>query len=429
MPSSLSFVEFVKLSEFIGGLIINIWIINHYAMPPKYEVRVRNNIMAKYLIKNGHKVKIFSASTIHNTNINLITDKSKLYIEKAYDDLDFVHIRTCNYHDNGLFRILNMLQFPFRFYKVANHYHNEPDIIICDLVAMLAPIPYIVAKKKKAKFILEVRDLWPESIVEYKNLSQKNLIVKLMYQLEKWIYKKADKIIFTMEGGKDYILEKKWDKQVGTSKIFHINNGVDLDLFNFNQKTYRIIDSDIEDISSFKVVYTGSIRLANNVKKIVDTAQIIKKRGYDKIKFLIYGDGTDREFLEKYCVENEISNVVFKGFVEKKYIPYILRKCDLNILHFEQNSLKRYGASLNKMFEYFASGKPTVSDCEFGYDLIKKYKCGIVVDKANTEQLSDVIIKFSKMPEEEYNIYCENAINAAQNYDFKILTQKLEEVF
>jgi hypothetical protein len=119
-------------------------------MPPQYEMRIRNNIMAKYLMQKGYKVKIFSASTIHNTNINLINDK-KLFIEKAYGELNFVHVRTSNYKGNGFSRVINMLQFPLRFIKVAKKIDNKPDIIICDLEAIFAWAPYLIAKKFNAK--------------------------------------------------------------------------------------------------------------------------------------------------------------------------------------------------------------------------------------------------------------------------------------
>jgi glycosyltransferase involved in cell wall biosynthesis len=281
----------------------------------------------------------------------------------------------------------------------------------------------------KVPCICEVRDLWPESIVEFGNLKRNSIAAKLLYKGEKWIYKKADKVIFTMEGGKDYIIEHGWNKESGgpidLDKVHHINNGIDLDLFNFNKENFTVDDIDLDNPQILKVVYAGSIRHVNNVKSIIYAADIIKNNFSNKIKFIIYGDGSEREYLEKYCLEKKINNVVFKGFVDKKYIPYILNKCDLNIMHFNQNSIKKYGASLNKMFEYFASGKPTLSDCEFGYDLIKKYNCGIVVDNANAEQLAKAVVKIYEMSEEEYNEYCKNAIIVAKDYDYKILTDKL----
>lgn len=406
----------------------NIWIINHYAMPPQYEMRVRNNIMAKYLIQKGYNVRIFCASTIHNTNLNLIKDKKDLFIYKTYEGLNFVHIRTSNYSGNGIYRIINKLQFPLRLFRVVKKMNEKPDIIICDLESIFAWSPYIISKKFNAKFIQEIRDLWPESIVVYKNLSTKNIIIKILYQIEKWIYTKSDKLVFTMEGGMDYIIEKGWDKSIDLSKIYYINNGVDLEQFNYNKNTYVFRDDDLNNKETFKVVYAGSIRQANNLKKIVDTAFELVKRGNKSIIFFIYGDGPDKCLLEDYCIENNINNVIFKGSVEKEKIPYILSMCDLNIMHFKQSNLKKYGASLNKMFEYFASGKPTISDCEFRYDLINKYNCGLSIDDAHESSLVEGILKFYNMPKEEYDVYCQNALKAAQDFDFKVLTDKLEKV-
>ncbi|MFA9375905.1 MAG: glycosyltransferase family 4 protein [Lachnotalea sp.] len=407
---------------------MNIWIINHYAMPPEYEVRVRTIMMAKYLQEAGHKVKIFCASTIHNTDINLIDKKGPLYIEKNYDGLNYVHIKTSGYSGNGFSRMKNMLEFPVRLIKVSKQISINPNIIVCDLGAMLAPLLFYVSKLKKAKFILEVRDLWPESIIEYKKISRKNPIVKIMYVIEKWVYKKSDKLIFTMEGGRDYIADKGWDKEIDSSKVYHINNGVDLETFNENKKNYTLKDEDLDDDTTFKVVYAGSIRLANNVEKIVEAAKIIQESKYESIKFIIYGDGSDRLPLEKFCVDNNIRNIEFKGQIDKRLVPYVLSKSDVNILHFEQNSLKKYGGSLNKMFEYFASGKPTVSDCEFGYDLINRYKAGISIDVIESKQFSDIIIKFYNMEETEYNEYCENALKAANEFDYKILINRFNSI-
>jgi glycosyltransferase involved in cell wall biosynthesis len=400
---------------------MNIWIINHYAMPPEYEMRLRTIVMAKYLQEFGHNVKIFCASTIHNTDINLIDKNGPLFIEKNYNNLEYVHIKTSEYTGNGFSRIKNMLEFPLRLIRVSRQIKTNPDVVVCDLGALLSPIPYFISKKKKARFIFEVRDLWPESIIEYKGLSRKNMFVKMMFVIEKWMYKKSDKIVFTMEGGRDYIIDKGWNKEIDLSKVYHINNGVDLNSFNSNKARFTLNDDDLKNDDTFKVVYAGSIRLANNIKRIIEAAKIIQERRVEKIQFIIYGEGSDRVPLMNFCKENNLSNVKFKGQVEKKFIPYILSKSDVNILHFEQNSLKKYGGSLNKMFEYFASGKPTLSDCEFGYDLINRYKAGVSIDITQTEQLAEEILKFYEMDKQKYKKYCSNALKAATDYDYKSL--------
>jgi glycosyltransferase involved in cell wall biosynthesis len=409
-----------------------IWIINQYNMPPEYGHLNRHYNLGKYLNQLGYEPTIFVGSFLHNTNKQMIEDDN---ICKKYENCEFPYyfIKTCDYSGSKLKRVYAMFEFYRNLIKTTKKM-EKPDVIIGSTAHPLAALAAIrLASKYRCQSIVEIRDLWPESLVAYGFLKKDNLFTKILYQGEKWIYKKADKLIFTMEGGKDYIIEHRWDKESGgpidLDKVHHINNGVDLDVFNYNKANYIVYDTDLDNDQICKVVYTGSIRLVNNVKSIIDAAYYIKNNYSYKIKFLIYGTGTDREYLEKYCLEKNIDNVVFKGFVDKKYIPYILSKCDLNIMHFEQNSIKKYGASLNKLFEYFASGKPTLSDCEFSYDLIKKYNCGIVVDNANAEQLANSVVKFYEMPEEKYTEYCNNALKAAKDYDYKILTNRLEKLF
>lgn len=409
-----------------------IWIINQYNMPPEYGHLNRHYNFGKYLKRLGHEPSVFVGSFLHNTNKQMIEDKSNF---KKYENCEYPYffIKTCDYSKSKFKRVYAMYEFYRNLFKATKNM-EKPDVILGSSAHPLAAVAAIrLAKKHKCQSIVEVRDLWPESFVAYDIIRENNLILKLLYAGEKWIYKKADKLVFTMEGGKDYIIEQGWDKEHGgpidINKVHHINNGVDLEVFYDNRENYVLEDEDLDNEQTFRVIYAGSIRFANNVKSIIDVAQVINNKHLNDIKFLIYGDGSDREYLEKYCLDNKIQNVIFKGFVDKKKIPYILSKSNLNIMHFKQNNIKKYGASLNKLFEYFASGKPTVSDCEFGYDLIKKYKCGIVVDNANAEQLADAIVKFSKMSEEEYDIYCNNAIIAARDYDFKGLTRELEALF
>ena len=135
-----------------------------------------------------------------------------------------------------------------------------------------------------------------------------------------------------------------------------------------------------------------------------------------------------RSELERYCRETGLHNFFFKGWVDKKYIPSILSQGDLNYFHFEQNELKKYGGSLNKMFEYFASGKPTLSDCEMGYDLIQRYQCGLDKDEAQPKDLAELIRRAATLPAADYEEMCRNAQRAAADYDYAKLTGDLADL-
>ena len=155
-----------------------------------------------------------------------------------------------------------------------------------------------------------------------------------MYRLERYCYIHSDSIIFTMEGMYDYVAEQGWGNRIPKSKCAYINNGVNLEQYRSNALDYEFPDAQLNDPDTFKVIYCGSIRTANHVGALVECADVLKSKGLArKIQFLIFGDGTERRRLEEEAVKRGLDNICFKGFVEKKYIPYILSKGDLNVLN------------------------------------------------------------------------------------------------
>ena len=88
---------------------MNIWLINHYAVPPIYYPLARTTNFAKYLMRMGHTVTIFAASSVHNSDVNLITDDRK-WREETVDGVHYVYIKCCDYQGNGLKRIYNICE-------------------------------------------------------------------------------------------------------------------------------------------------------------------------------------------------------------------------------------------------------------------------------------------------------------------------------
>lgn len=407
---------------------MTIWLINHYAVPPSLYPLARTANFAKYLMRAGHKVTIFAASMVHNSNVNLITDKSP-YREEIVDGMHYVYIRTCPYSGNGFKRILNMFQFALRLKRVCRHF-QRPDAILASSATPLACMAGLkLAKRYQCRGVAEISDLWPESFVAYGLMCKRSPLLIPMYQFEKRIYQKADAIIFTMEGGGRYIKDKGWDKLSGggidLSKVHYINNGVDLEVFDYNQRHFEVTDSDLDDKSVFKVVYSGSIRAVNALGTIVEAAEILQKKGEAHIRFILYGDGCDREALIKRCEQKCLHNIVFKGFIDKKYIPNILTKSDLNIIHVNATPITQYGLSLNKLFEYLAAGNPILSDIKTNYDLLERYGAGIVIASQKPEEVAEAIETIAKASPEHRRRMSENARIAAADYDFKLLTDKL----
>ncbi len=393
----------------------------------------RHYWFAQNLIKEGYEATVFCANTYHNKSEFIDTGKKK-YATDTLNDIPFVFVKTTTALSNGLDRVKNMGLFYWNLFSVAKQYAKEngkPDVIVASSVHPLTLVAGIqIAKKMNVPCICEVRDLWPEAIFSFNKAKGNSLLGKLLVAGEHWIYKKADALIFTKEGDTDYIKEKKWDAEQGgdidLNKAHYINNGVDIEAFNKAAEEHVLMDSDL-DANKFNIVYVGAIRPVNNIGNILDTASLLK--GDKDIQILIYGDGNQKEMLKKRVVDENLTNIKMKGFVNKQFIPYILSKSSVNILNYSQTQYNwSRGNSSNKLFEYMASGKPIISTVKMGYSIIDKYKCGLELKNGSADDLAKAIIEIKKMSKEQYQKLGQNAKAGASDFDYKVLTKKLIKV-
>ena len=408
---------------------MKIWLMNHYAGHMRTDKGGRHYWFSKYLNRMGYEPVVFCS-------INK-SEQKELWTEKMAEDIHtpFVNVRVGGTRGGGLGRIFNMVSFCFNVIRVGKQYakqHGKPDVILASSVHPLTLVAGIkLARYFHVKCICEMRDLWPEVIVTYsKKIKKDSLFAKVLYAGEKWIYTKADALIFTQEGGPDYVRTKKWDKEHGgpidMKKAFHINNGVDLEAFDENLKNFWLDDPDMNDPDTFKVVYTGAVRKINNLGLIVDAAKLVKN---PKIRFVIFGGGDQVELLKKRLVDENITNVVFKGRINKQYIPSVVARADINLVHWQMSPLlKMVGESYNKAFEYFASGKPVFYTVRPGYSIVEKYNCGLLTEGFTPQDIVNGIEKIAGMTDEERSEMARNARRTAEIYDFKNLTQKLVDI-
>lgn len=411
---------------------MNLWIVNHYAIPPSLGGLNRHYYFSKYLRGEKVNTRIFSSSKIHNSHVNFNT--GDLYNEENIDGVDYTFIKTSGYKGNGLKRIFSFLQFSYNCLKTMRILikGERPDIIYASSPELFSTaVALEFGLRNNIPTVVEIRDLWPESVVEYTRLTRKNPIIRILYRLERWIYEKADLIVFTFEGGPDYIRMKNWDKESGGNidleKCRYINNGVEVDKFDQYAKEFTIEDSDLQS-DKFKVVYTGSIRKVNSIGLLVDAAKILTDDGIDDISIIVFGDGTEKEALIERCKNLNLNNIVFKDRVDKKYIPYILSRANMNIFVGQDDAMNKYGLSLNKLFDYMASGKPILSNIESGYDNIKKYECGIIVHSNSAKSIAEGILKIKTSSRASYDYMCNQSKKAAEDFDYNKLSGKLYNI-
>ncbi len=412
---------------------MNIWILNHYAVPTRYYYLARSYYFAKKLMERGHRVTIFAGSSVHNSDINLIED-GREYRELEDDGIRYVVFRGRTYAGSGKDRIINHIEVARRMERLCPRLTGEygrPDVIYASAGQTLTLVAGIrVARRLGIPCVCEVTDLWPESFVAYGMISRKNPLLRLLYRGERWVYKNADALIFSMEGGRDYIIEKGWDTAHGgcvdLGKISYINNGVDLARFD-EQAAQTPDDAYITDPDTFKIVYAGSIRRVNDIHALLDSAAGLREKA-PQCRILIYGDGDEREAFEREYAG--FDNIRFMGRVPKSAIPAILTRADVCFIdgcEGDGAEIARFGMSQNKIFEYLAAGRPIVFPVPGRYDLIGAHGCGVTVEN-EPEAVTEALLTLAQSPS-----LCGQmggaARRLAQEFDFNALTDKLCAVF
>lgn len=399
-----------------------IWLVNEYNFPD-YE-RSRQTNLCRLLDERGYDAYIISGSSLNKGNTNRINDNRKFVFIQAPEAKGYM-IKTSNY-SKTYERVYVALQFQHRLWKLRNKL-PKPDVIVSDFAGLFGNVFLKWKKKYGTKVIYDILDLWPEGFVDLGYIKKDSFIAKLLYRMEYKSYREADGIIFSMQGGRDYIVDKGWSKIVGgdvdTSNIGYLNNGVNLAQVDKQKDEYVLQDADL-DTDKFKVVYLGSISKMNGLDVLVETAKVLQERGNEKVAILVYGYGNQEEQLKKMVADYGLKNIKFKGKLDFEYGLNVLSRGNLNIFTFRDSPLWKYGVSPNKLFMYFASGKPVLSMIKPNYDLVEGKKAGVSVVN-NPNVVADAIERFCKMDKDEYDSYCRNARATAEEYDYKNLVQVL----
>lgn len=399
-----------------------IWIVNEYNLP---DATVSRQIsLCRQLNLHDYDAYIISGSSSNKGLENRITSNEPfIYVET--NEVKGYIIRTSDYH-RSYERVLVSLQFQHRLWKFRDKL-PKPDVIVSDFAGLFGGIFLKWKKKYGVRVIYDILDLWPESFVTLGYLKRNSLLARFLYKMEHKSYREADGIIFSMQGGRNYIIDKGWSKEVGgdvdTSNIGYLNNGIDIEIADKQKDEFVLDDSDL-NTDEFKVIYLGSISATNGLDVLVETAKVLQERAAENIVILIYGYGTQEEHLKKMVENYGLTNIKFKGKLEKKYAMSLLTKSDLNIFTFTDSPLWKYGVSPNKLFTYFASGKPILSVIKPAYDLVEGKKAGISI-KNDPVIVADTIQKFYEMERKEYLSYCQNARKTAEEYDYRNLVNVL----
>lgn len=398
---------------------MNIWIFNHYADPPD-RPSTRSYDLSKKLVERGHCVTIFSAGFSHYSFEERLSPGEK-YREEDCNGVRFIWIRTFPYRKNDWRRVLNMVTYATRAFWLGWRLPEKPDVISGVSVHPLAALTgWMLSVLKGSRFFIELTDLWPEVLIDFGMLSRHNPVTLLLRFLEKFLYRRAEKIIMVWPRTEEYV------ERLGISpkKVVWLPHLAD-------PARYQSLKPYSGSVSNpFVVMYLGSFVSFMDMENILRSAKILLERGRTDIQFSLVGGGTDKQYLERIALQLQLGNVTFPGIVPKKDIARVMSDADAFVVSLRDVPLLKYGISLNKACDYLASGRPTIFAGSPSYDPIKEAKAGISVPAERPDLLANAIEELMDLTPEQRVQMGKNGREYLQRaHGIDVLADRLEKIF
>jgi glycosyltransferase involved in cell wall biosynthesis len=402
--------------------VATIWLIDHYVTTPGTGIGGRHFQVARALASRGHKVVVIAARSHHMLHKEV--DRDNLPHVESLFGFDFVRLDTFPYsgaHDKR--RILAWLFFATRLWLRRKSIGPRPDAI---LYVWPQPFGFVaaawIAKVFKARLALEVRDLWPSTLVEIGNISEKHPFIVLLKWLEKWSVKRADAVVSNLEGADGHLATLGMDR----TKFHWIPNGITVADVNKPSPLADHIAAQIPE-NGLRIVYTGTLGAANALETLIDAIALLDNV-YD-VAVIIIGEGSAQGFLKMRCKELRLGNVHFLGAIPKSQIQSALRHADVCFIGWKDVSLYKWGIGANKIPEYLYSGKPILHCYSGNFDPIQKFSAGVTVPAENPSALAEAIRLLYTMPLKQREQMGKNGRRAAlEYYDYERLAGELEHV-
>lgn len=372
---------------------IRILLITQYFPPEVAAGANRAYEHAKRWVNFGADVTVVTCFPNYPTGTIPDRYKALKYFEETIDGIKVIRTFTYATPNKGFFkRVLAYFSFMFSSVIQSRNKIGKQDVIIASSPPYTVGISgMILGKLKKIPFVFEVRDLWPESIIQLGQVKNR-LVIKVLEYIELLMYKNAKMIV----GISDPFVEFISAKGIIEEKIKIIKNGVNLELFQ-----PQAVDVELKTLLNLKnkfiISYFGTFGLAQGLESILKTAEILKDN--NKIHFLFIGDGADREKLVNFKETQNLSNVTILKPIPKKDLVRYYSISDIMLVPLRKLSLFE-SALPSKMFEIMAMGKPILHTVDGeARKLLETEGIGKYVEAENSEALANTILTIVDNPE------------------------------
>jgi glycosyltransferase involved in cell wall biosynthesis len=395
---------------------MRILFLSHYFFPEGNAPATRVHQMTRCFARAGHQVTVVTGVPNVPDGVVYPGYENRWRQREQVDGVEVVRVWTFLAANQGtLRRILNYLSFMVSA-TLAALTLPRPDLVIATSPQFFCGWAGVwVGRLRRRPLVLEIRDLWPESIVAVGAMGHPRLI-RLLEWLERRMYAAARRIVTVGEGYQ----RKLEERGVGTDRIAVIPNGVDLSTFRPRSDEVNIREAyGLGD--RFVCSYVGTIGMGCGLGVVLRAARLLRERGRDDVRFLLVGDGAVRQELEREAGAEGLDGVVFIGRQPKQRIPDFIAASDACLVHLTRTKLFETVLP-SKIFEAAAMAKPIILGVEgFAAELVGGAEAGLCIEPENEVELVDALTQLARDPALARRLGRSGLDRIAARYDIETL--------
>ena len=368
---------------------MRILFLSHYFPPEVNAPASRTYEHCRQWVKDGHQVTVVTCAPNHPRGKVYAGYKNHLYFTEVVEGIKVVRIWTYVTANEGFFkRTANYVSYLLAA-SIAAPFLHATDVVLSTSPQFFNGLAgYLVSRIKRAPWILEIRDLWPESILAVGAIRNKTIIRMLEY-LEMFAYRKADRIVPVTDAFAQYMI----DKGIDGAKIEVIKNGVDLDFYQLRTRDIAL-QRELGIEGKFVASYFGTHGMAHHLETILEAAD--KLRQHKDIVFLLVGDGAEREHILNTRDEMGLDNVIMLGQQSKEKMPDFWAISDVSLVLLKKMDLFKTVIP-SKIFESMAMKKPVILGVEGeSRELLATAKGGVAIEPENSQQLAESMLQLAQ---------------------------------
>lgn len=351
-----------------------IMILTHNFPPDIGAPSFRMEALVRELSRRGHRIEVLTATPNRYDNLNVAIN------DDFGPKVKITRVKNVKQSGNFVKKSYSYIEYFMKTFFLSKSKIKGVDIIVATSPQILTGYLGSVLKKKNIPFILDIRDLWPDAMIELYKTKKNSFVYRILKKIEIYMYNKATKIIINSPLFEEHI------KRYVSKDIYLITNGVDDYFYNFfseNELKKTVLGQKIT------VTYAGNIGTGQDIKILTE----IDKKVSNNFVFNLIGDGSQKDEIGKIIKEKNISNINLYPPKAREDLIEDYQNTDAFFVHLKK--IPMYKKTIpSKIFEYVATRKPVVYGLEgVAKDIMDELNAGYSFEPGNVKSLETALIK------------------------------------